>query len=49
MSVCRLFLEKVVWGTEQKKMLPLKLQQAAFENVYLKAQEGTKVQVNPTK
>ncbi|KAI5629497.1 serine-protein kinase ATM, partial [Silurus asotus] len=44
MNIERLFLEKVDWGKEQKKMLPLKHQQTAFENVYLKAQEGTKVQ-----
>uniref|UniRef100_A0AAR2JN69 non-specific serine/threonine protein kinase n=1 Tax=Pygocentrus nattereri TaxID=42514 RepID=A0AAR2JN69_PYGNA len=30
---------------ERKKMLPLKHQQTAFENVYLKAQEGMKIQV----
>lgn len=29
-------------------MLPLKHQQAAFENIYLKAQEGMKIEVNPT-
>ncbi|KAI5092996.1 serine-protein kinase ATM [Silurus meridionalis] len=46
MNIERLFLEKVDWGKEQKKMLPLKHQQTAFENVYLKAQEGTKVQRN---
>uniref|UniRef100_A0AAR2J0R4 non-specific serine/threonine protein kinase n=1 Tax=Pygocentrus nattereri TaxID=42514 RepID=A0AAR2J0R4_PYGNA len=31
---------------ERKKMLPLKHQQTAFENVYLKAQEGMKIQHN---
>ncbi|XP_047662626.1 serine-protein kinase ATM isoform X3 [Tachysurus fulvidraco] len=46
MNVERLFLEKVVCGKEQKKMLPLKHQQTAFENVYLKAQEGTKIPRN---
>ncbi|XP_066511955.1 serine-protein kinase ATM-like isoform X1 [Hoplias malabaricus] len=40
MTVDRLFLEKSV----QKKMLPLKHQQKAFENIYLKAQEGMNVQ-----
>uniref|UniRef100_A0A8C7T2I5 non-specific serine/threonine protein kinase n=1 Tax=Oncorhynchus mykiss TaxID=8022 RepID=A0A8C7T2I5_ONCMY len=29
-----------------RKMLPLKCQQTAFENVYLKAQEGMRLQVN---
>uniref|UniRef100_A0A8B9JDG6 ATM serine/threonine kinase n=1 Tax=Astyanax mexicanus TaxID=7994 RepID=A0A8B9JDG6_ASTMX len=42
----RLFLEKAVQRKEQKKMLPLKHQQTAFENVYLKAQEGMKIQRN---
>lgn len=46
MNVERLFLEKVGRTGEQKKMLPLKHQQAAFENVYLKAQEGMKIQRN---
>ncbi|XP_053342610.1 serine-protein kinase ATM isoform X1 [Clarias gariepinus] len=46
MNVERLFLEKMACGGEQKKMLPLKHQQTAFENVYLKAQEGTKLQRN---
>ncbi|KAK3513535.1 hypothetical protein QTP70_016470, partial [Hemibagrus guttatus] len=46
MNVERLFLEKVVRAGEQKKMLPLKHQQKAFENVYLKAQEGTKIERN---
>ncbi|XP_034170693.2 serine-protein kinase ATM [Pangasianodon hypophthalmus] len=46
MNVERLFLEKVGWGGEKKKMLPLKHQQTAFENVYLKAQEGTRIQRN---
>ncbi|XP_076837050.1 serine-protein kinase ATM isoform X2 [Brachyhypopomus gauderio] len=43
-TVERLFLEKPVDGEEQKKMLPLKHQQTAFENVYLKAQEGMTLQ-----
>ncbi|XP_058274732.1 serine-protein kinase ATM isoform X2 [Hemibagrus wyckioides] len=46
MNVERLFLEKVAWAGEQKKMLPLKHQQTAFENVYLRAQEGTKIKRN---
>uniref|UniRef100_A0A3B1JQ60 non-specific serine/threonine protein kinase n=1 Tax=Astyanax mexicanus TaxID=7994 RepID=A0A3B1JQ60_ASTMX len=46
MNVERLFLEKAVQRKEQKKMLPLKHQQTAFENVYLKAQEGMKIQRN---
>ncbi|KAI4871331.1 hypothetical protein NFI96_009730, partial [Prochilodus magdalenae] len=41
----RLFLEKGQSGG-QKKMLPLKNQQTAFENVYLRAQEGMKIQSN---
>ncbi|KAL7851463.1 hypothetical protein AOLI_G00218190 [Acnodon oligacanthus] len=44
MTVERLFLEKAVQNREQKKMLPLKHQQTAFENVYLKAQEGMEIQ-----
>uniref|UniRef100_A0AAR2J5U2 non-specific serine/threonine protein kinase n=1 Tax=Pygocentrus nattereri TaxID=42514 RepID=A0AAR2J5U2_PYGNA len=44
MTVERLFLEKAVQNRERKKMLPLKHQQTAFENVYLKAQEGMKIQ-----
>ncbi|KAI1893429.1 hypothetical protein AGOR_G00123630 [Albula goreensis] len=43
MTVDRLFLEMTSDGTE-KKMMPLKLQQTAFENIYLKAQEGMAVQ-----
>lgn len=31
---------------DKRKMLPLKHQQAAFENVYLKAQEGMKLPVS---
>ncbi|XP_060761720.1 serine-protein kinase ATM [Neoarius graeffei] len=46
MNVERLFLEKVVCDGEQKKMLPVKHQQTAFENIYLKAQEGMKIQRN---
>ncbi|XP_023669570.2 serine-protein kinase ATM [Paramormyrops kingsleyae] len=38
--VDRLFLEMSPDHLEEKKMLSLQLQQAAFENVYLKAQEG---------
>ncbi|XP_033952949.1 serine-protein kinase ATM [Pseudochaenichthys georgianus] len=40
MSVERLFLEMTPGRLDKRKMLPLKHQQAAFENVYLKAQEG---------
>ncbi|KAJ8400321.1 hypothetical protein AAFF_G00397040 [Aldrovandia affinis] len=43
MTVDRLFLE-TPGGAERKKMLPLRLQQTAFENVYLKAQEGMTLQ-----
>ncbi|XP_062844079.1 serine-protein kinase ATM [Trichomycterus rosablanca] len=45
-SVERLFLQKAVQDGEQKKMLPLKHQQTAFENIYLKAQEGMTDQRN---
>ncbi|KAK5868357.1 hypothetical protein PBY51_009383 [Eleginops maclovinus] len=44
MSVERLFLEMRPGRLEKRKMLPLKHQQAAFENVYLKAQEGMRLQ-----
>ncbi|XP_028656011.1 serine-protein kinase ATM [Erpetoichthys calabaricus] len=40
MSVNRLFLEFTPKGCGKMKLLPLTLQQKAFENVYLKAQEG---------
>uniref|UniRef100_A0A4W5QBE2 non-specific serine/threonine protein kinase n=1 Tax=Hucho hucho TaxID=62062 RepID=A0A4W5QBE2_9TELE len=40
MTVERLFLEMTPDSLEKRKMLPLKCQQTAFENVYLKAQEG---------
>uniref|UniRef100_A0A1A8U1C7 non-specific serine/threonine protein kinase n=1 Tax=Nothobranchius furzeri TaxID=105023 RepID=A0A1A8U1C7_NOTFU len=39
-SLERLFLD--MRRKDKKTMLPLKLQQAAFENIYLKAQEGMK-------
>ncbi|CAG6005665.1 unnamed protein product [Menidia menidia] len=39
-SVERLFLEMRPEHPDKRKMLPLKHQQAAFENIYLKAQEG---------
>ncbi|KAM4566592.1 serine-protein kinase ATM isoform 3-T3 [Odontesthes bonariensis] len=39
-SVERLFLEVRPEHPDRRKMLPLKHQQAAFENIYLKAQEG---------
>ncbi|XP_069003708.1 serine-protein kinase ATM [Embiotoca jacksoni] len=41
-SVERLFLEIRSEHPEKRKMLPLKHQQTAFENIYLKAQEGMK-------
>uniref|UniRef100_A0A1A7X0C2 non-specific serine/threonine protein kinase n=1 Tax=Iconisemion striatum TaxID=60296 RepID=A0A1A7X0C2_9TELE len=41
-SLERLFLDMRLKDSD-KKMLPLKLQQAAFENIYLKAQEGMKL------
>ncbi|XP_035241866.1 serine-protein kinase ATM [Anguilla anguilla] len=44
MTVDRLFLEWTPDGSERKRMLPLKLQQKAFENVYLEAQNGMRVQ-----
>ncbi|KAG2457109.1 ATM kinase, partial [Polypterus senegalus] len=40
MSVNRLFLEFTPKSCGKMKLLPLTLQQKAFENVYLKAQEG---------
>ncbi|XP_054470748.1 LOW QUALITY PROTEIN: serine-protein kinase ATM [Anoplopoma fimbria] len=43
MSVERLFLEMRPEHPDKRNMLPLKHQQAAFENVYLKAQEGMKL------
>uniref|UniRef100_A0A674EX52 non-specific serine/threonine protein kinase n=1 Tax=Salmo trutta TaxID=8032 RepID=A0A674EX52_SALTR len=46
MTVERLFLEMTPDSLEKRKMLPLKCQQTAFENVYLKAQEGMRVQVS---
>ncbi|XP_022052894.2 serine-protein kinase ATM isoform X1 [Acanthochromis polyacanthus] len=42
-SVERLFLEFRPDHSEKRKMLPLKHQQTAFENIYLKAQEGMKL------
>ena len=45
-SIHRLFLEMTPDSLEKRKMLPLKCQQTAFENVYLKAQEGMRLQVN---
>ncbi|CAB1347999.1 unnamed protein product [Coregonus sp. 'balchen'] len=44
MTVERLFLEMTPDSLEKRKMLPLKCQQTAFENVYLKAQEGMRIQ-----
>ncbi|CDQ78668.1 unnamed protein product [Oncorhynchus mykiss] len=46
MTVERLFLEMTPDSLEKRKMLPLKCQQTAFENVYLKAQEGMRLQKN---
>ncbi|KAG7226115.1 hypothetical protein INR49_018726 [Caranx melampygus] len=43
MSVERLFLEMRPEHPDKRKMLPLKQQQSAFENVYLKAQEGMRL------
>uniref|UniRef100_A0A4W3IEU8 non-specific serine/threonine protein kinase n=1 Tax=Callorhinchus milii TaxID=7868 RepID=A0A4W3IEU8_CALMI len=45
MSVNRLFQEVQLRDSVQLKALPIKLQQKAFENVYLKVQEGMKLQV----
>ncbi|XP_037534430.1 serine-protein kinase ATM [Nematolebias whitei] len=42
-SVERLFLETGPKQPNKRNMLPLKLQQAAFENIYLKAQEGMRL------
>ncbi|XP_028274525.1 serine-protein kinase ATM isoform X2 [Parambassis ranga] len=43
MSVERLFLEINLDYPDKRKMLPLKHQQRAFNNIYLKAQEGMKL------
>ncbi|XP_019950752.2 serine-protein kinase ATM [Paralichthys olivaceus] len=43
MSVERLFLDMRSEHPDERKMLPLKHQQAAFENIYLKAQEGMRL------
>ncbi|XP_061575088.1 serine-protein kinase ATM [Cololabis saira] len=43
MSVERLFLKVRAETPATRKMLPLKHQQGAFENIYLKAQEGMKL------
>ncbi|MED6266273.1 hypothetical protein CHARACLAT_000394 [Characodon lateralis] len=43
LSVERLFLDLRLNQSDQRKMLPLKHQQAAFENIYLKAQEGMRL------
>ncbi len=42
----RLFLEMRPEHPDKRRMLPLKHQQKAFESVYLKAQEGMKLQVS---
>uniref|UniRef100_A0A674EVG6 non-specific serine/threonine protein kinase n=1 Tax=Salmo trutta TaxID=8032 RepID=A0A674EVG6_SALTR len=42
----RMLAAMTVESLEKRKMLPLKCQQTAFENVYLKAQEGMRVQVS---
>ncbi|XP_069045887.1 serine-protein kinase ATM isoform X1 [Lepisosteus oculatus] len=44
MSLDRLFQETERHSHGKRRMLPLKIQQSAFENVYLKAQEGIKIQ-----
>uniref|UniRef100_A0A087XK65 Serine-protein kinase ATM n=1 Tax=Poecilia formosa TaxID=48698 RepID=A0A087XK65_POEFO len=45
LSVERLFLDLRPNRSDKRKMLPLKHQQAAFENIYLKAQEGMRLPV----
>uniref|UniRef100_A0A8C7HIJ7 non-specific serine/threonine protein kinase n=1 Tax=Oncorhynchus kisutch TaxID=8019 RepID=A0A8C7HIJ7_ONCKI len=42
----RMLAAMTVESLEKRKMLPLKCQQTAFENVYLKAQEGMRLQKN---
>lgn len=42
----RLFLELQPNDSDQRRMLPLKRQQEAFESIYLKAQEGMKLLVS---
>ncbi|XP_076138976.1 serine-protein kinase ATM [Alosa pseudoharengus] len=44
MTLDRLFVVKKVADEESRRLLPLKKQQAAFENIYLKAQEGMKIE-----
>ncbi|KAG5269701.1 hypothetical protein AALO_G00205070 [Alosa alosa] len=44
MTLDRLFVVKKVADEESGRLLPLKKQQAAFENIYLKAQEGMKIE-----
>ncbi|KAM6946333.1 serine-protein kinase ATM [Aplochiton taeniatus] len=44
MSIERLFLETSSDSSENTKMLPLKHQQTSFENVYLEAQQGMRLQ-----
>ncbi|KAM4589980.1 serine-protein kinase ATM [Fundulus diaphanus] len=43
LSVERLFLDLRPSQSDKRRMLPLKHQQAAFENIYLKAQEGMRL------
>ena len=43
----RLFVNRKSEDGEDRRLLPLKKQQKAFENIYLKAQEGMKIQVRP--
>lgn len=43
--ISRLFLEIKPESPGKRRMLPLKHQQAAFESVYLKAQEGMRLPV----
>ncbi|KAL2096545.1 hypothetical protein ACEWY4_008693 [Coilia grayii] len=44
MTLDRLFVDKRAADQENRRPLPLKKQQKAFENIYLKAQEGMKIQ-----
>lgn len=48
LRLCRLFVEVKPETPDKRQLLPLKHQQAAFNSVYLKAQEGMKLPVRPS-
>lgn len=47
LHLIRLFVEVKAETPQKRQMLPLKHQQAAFNSIYLKAQEGMKLPVRP--